>query len=232
MFALAVRALIVWWLLIVPTVAVALRALPRPTLPVLRTTQRAVLAAIFTSVALLGVEDLRDPWLRAGTLESRALPSMNARAIEPIANWLDCNVRRNVGGRLVTTFNYGGYVPWRLPYLSESIDGRTIFPDSVAKPETYFPPNQRVIPLPPWRTADLAIASLNFPQAAALDTARGWHRVAITSELQGKASMIGLWVSDRWWRAAGRGPLPTRLIPLYHRPLGQGPECASGGSLQ
>ena len=226
MFAIAVRALVVWWLLIIPTVGCAIELLPSPTLPVLRTAQRAAVVAIFVTVGLLGVDDWRDPWMRAGSASTRFLPSMNARSIEPIAEWLDCNVKHAAGGRLVTTFNYGGYVPWRLPYLSESVDGRTFFPDSVALPETYFPPNRARIPLPPWRTADLAIAPVNFPVASVLDTAVGWHRIALTSQLEGRASMIGLWVTDGWWLRAGRAPLPAHVLALYHRiPSGQGAEC-------
>jgi hypothetical protein len=218
-FAIAVRGLVVWWLLAIPTVGAALELFPEVSLPALRLAQRGAVVAIFVSVALLGLDDLRDPWMRAGSIETRVLPSVNARSIEPIAQWLDCNVAPNSRGRLLTTFNFGGYVPWRLPYLSESIDGRTIFPDSVAKAETYFPPNSRTIPLPPWRTADLAIAPVYFPVAAVLDTAKGWRRIGLTSQMDGRAAMIGLWVSERWWLSAGRSPQPTRTLPLYHRPL-------------
>lgn len=218
LFAAAVRALVIWWLLIIPPVAGVIELLPQPRLPVVRTAQRGLVLLIFAIVALLGVDDMENPWLQTGTVQTRVLPTMNARSIEPIAAWLDCNVRHDVGGRLVTTFNFGGYVPWRLPYLSESIDGRTFFPDSVAKPETYFPPNRASIPLPPWRTADLAIAPVDFPIGAVLDSATGWHRVAITSQMEGKATMIGLWVTDRWWREAGQIPMPPAVIPLAHRP--------------
>jgi hypothetical protein len=225
LFSLAVRALVVWWLVIIPSVAIAVETLPSPTLPLVRTAQRATIIAIFAVVALLGVENLRDPWMRAGSISSRALPSTNARAIEPIAEWLDCNVRRDMGGRLVTSFNYGGYVPWRLPYLSESVDGRTIFPDSVARAETYVSASRLSAPLPPWRSADLAIASVNTRIGAVLDTAAGWRRVAITSQLEGKATMIGLWVTDRWWTRAGRIPLPKGVVPLPHLPPGDRPAC-------
>jgi hypothetical protein len=218
LFAAAVRALVIWWLLIIPAAATVIELLPQPTSPVVRTAQRGLVFVIFASVGLLGVDSVNDPWMWTGTVQTRVLPTMNARSIEPIAEWLDCNVRHDAGGRLVTTFNFGGYVPWRLPYLSESIDGRTFFPDSVAKPETYFPPNRPAIPLPPWRTADLAIAPVDFPIAAVLDTATGWHRIAITSQMEGKATMIGLWVTDRWWRRAGKGALPTSMIALAHRP--------------
>jgi hypothetical protein len=221
--------LVVWWLLIIPSVGCAIEMLPVTTLPVLRTAQRGAVAAIFVSVGLLGVDDWLDPWMRAGSTSTRTLPSMNARSIEPIAEWLDCNVKPDVHGRLVTTFNYGGYVPWRLPYLSESVDGRTFFPDSVALAETYFPPNRSSIPLPPWRTADLAIAPMNYPIAAVLDTATGWRRIALTSQLEGKPSMIGLWITERWWQRAGRSPMPLHMIPLYHRPppanASSAPDC-------
>jgi hypothetical protein len=217
-FAGAVRGLVVWWLLVIPSVATALELLPEASLPALRIAQRGAVMATFVGIALLGLDDLRDPWMRAGSVSTRFLPSVNARSIEPIAQWLDCNVKPSARGRLLTTFNFGGYVPWRLPYLSESIDGRTIFPDSVAKPEAYFAPNRAAIPLPPWRSADLAIAPVYFPVAAVLDTAKGWRRIAITSQMEGGAAMVGLWVTERWWKSAGRSPLPTREIPLAHRP--------------
>jgi hypothetical protein len=216
LFALAARAILVWWLLIIPVVAGAIDLLPSPTLDVVRTAQRAALLALAGAFVLSGGDDLYDPWLRAGTVSWRTIPSLTARSMEPIAAWLDCTVRPGARGRLVTTFNLGGYVPWRLPYLSESVDGRTIFPDSVAKAETYFPPNKAKIPLQPWRTADLAIVPVSFPVASVLDTARGWRRVAITSQLDGPASSIGLWVTERWWSTSGRIPLPRQLIPLPH----------------
>ena len=217
-FAGAVRGLVVWWLLVIPAVAVALELLPEATQPSMRLAQRGAVIVIFVSIALSGLDDLRNPWMRGASVATRMLPSMNANSMEPIAQWLDCHVNPSVGGRLVTTFNFGGYVPWRLPYLSESIDGRTIFPDSVAKAETYFPPNRPTIPLPPWRTADLAIVPLNMPVASVLDTATGWHRVAITSQMDGRPTMIGLWVTERWWGRAGRSALPIRMVPLFHRP--------------
>jgi hypothetical protein len=217
-FAGAVRGLVIWWLLVIPTVAIALELLPEASLPALRLAQRGAVIATFVGIALLSLDDLRDPWMRAGSVSTRFLPSVNARSIEPIAQWLDCNVKPNARGRLLTTFNFGGYVPWRLPYLSESIDGRTIFPDSVAKAEAYFAPNRATIPLPPWRSADLAIAPLHFPVAAVLDTAKGWRRIALTSQMDGGTAMIGLWVTERWWLEAGRAPLLTHIVPLYHRP--------------
>ena len=214
-FALAARGLLVWWLVIMPAVAVSLDALPAPTLPVARTAQRTSLLALAALLVVDSADNLGDPWLRAGNVSWRTLPSTTAKSIEPIAAWLDCNLRPGVRGRLVTTFNLGGYVPWRLPQLSESVDGRTFFPDSVAKAETYFPPNRAKIPLQPWRTADVAIIPFNFPVAPVLDTTRGWRRVALTSQLDGRATIIGLWVSAGWWSRSGR-PLPSSVAALPH----------------
>jgi hypothetical protein len=213
LFALAVRSLVVWWLVTIPLSAMALSLVKPPTLPVVRTAQRAIVVAIFALVAAAGLESRLDPWLRAGSARDRYLPSVNAKSIELLARWLDCNTR-HTRGRLVTTFNYGGYVPWRLPYLSESIDGRTIFPDSVAKPETYFAPSKRDVPVQPWRTADLALLPVSFPVAAILDTATGWHRIAMAAQIEGPARMIGLWVTDRWWYRVGTVPLPRHVLPI------------------
>jgi hypothetical protein len=144
-----------------------------------------------------------------------------------LAKWLDCNTRHEAGGRLVTSFNYGGYVPWRLPYLSESIDGRVIFADSVGLAETYVVPTRRDFPLQPWRTADLAIFPVTFPVAAVLDTAHGWHRIAITSQIAGPATMIALWVQEKWWQRAGSAPLPHSTLPVMHSLDPRNATCSS-----
>jgi hypothetical protein len=216
-FVLAARGLLVWWLVIMPAFATALDVFPAPTIPTARTAQRAALLALAALLVVDGADGLADPWLRAGNVSWRTLPTTTAKSIEPIAAWLECNLRSGTKGRLVTTFNLGGYIPWRLPQLSESVDGRTFFPDSVAKAETYFPPNRATISVQPWRTADIAIVPRNFPVAAILDTARGWRKVALTSQLDGPATMIGLWVNEAWWSRSGAHPLRPGVIPLPHQ---------------
>jgi hypothetical protein len=227
MFALAVRSLVVWWLLMLPLTGMVLSEVRTPSIRVVRTAQRAILLVIFALIAAACLETWLDPALRAGTVASRYLPSTNAKAIEPLAKWLDCNTRHEAGGRLVTSFNYGGYVPWRLPYLSESIDGRVIFADSVGLAETYVVPTRRDFPLQPWRTADLAIFPVTFPVAAVLDTAHGWHRIAITSQIAGPATMIALWVQEKWWQRAGSAPLPHSTLPVMHSLDPRNATCSS-----
>jgi len=163
-----------------------------------------------------------DPWQQAGTVQSRRLPSSAASGIEPIAQWLDCHLARDASGRLLTTFNFGSYARWRLPRLSESIDGRTIFPDSAAAAEAYFLPVRRTLPLPPWRSADLAIVPLSYPVASVLDTASAWRRVATVADQNGRASIIGLWVNREWWSRAGTTDLPSRSLTLFHRATSAG----------
>jgi hypothetical protein len=227
LFAVAVRSLVVWWLVALPLCDAALDQLRLPTIPSVLTAQRAIVYAILGLIAIRALETWQDPSMLAGDTSSRFLPSTNAQSIEPLAKWLDCNVRHEVGGRLVTNFNFGGYVPWRLPYLSESIDGRVIFADSVSRPEAYFTLNSRKFPLQPWRTADLAIFPVSYPVAAVLDTATGWHRVAMTSTLEGPVRMIGLWVRDGWWERAGRGPRPKSPIPVMHSSEPRRATCAA-----
>jgi len=225
-FGIAVRGVLPWWLLSMPAVAVALGVLVSPTTPLVLTTQRTVVAAIFGAVAAFGGGVSGDPWLAAGTVETRYLPSTAASGIEPIARWLDCHLAPAARGRLLTIFNYGSYVAWRLPHLSQSIDGRTIFPDSAARAETYLLPVRRTLPLPPWRSADLAIVPVPYPVAAVLDTATGWRRVAMTADRDGPATMIGLWVKESWWANAGSEGLPSRQLLLMHTPPDATRGCA------
>jgi hypothetical protein len=226
LFALALRSLVVWWLVTIPISALALSLARTPALPVVRTAQRAIVLVIFALVAAAGLETWEDPALRAGDARTRYLPSINAKMIEPLARWIECNTRPT-DGRLVTMFNFGGYFPWRLPRLSESIDGRTIFPDSVARAETYFTSFKTEIPLQPWRTADVAIFPISFPVAAILDSARGWHRVAMTNQLDGPSRMIGVWVTDAWWQRAGVGPLPRHVLPVMQSLEPRATSCAA-----
>jgi hypothetical protein len=111
---------------------------------------------------------------------------------------------------VLTAFHYGSYLAWRLPSYSASIDGRTIFPDSAARPEAYHIAVAGAPPLGPWRSADLAIVPLKFPVAGVLDTARGWRRVAAVDSSARVPLALGLWVRDAWWaRAAARGEART-----------------------
>lgn len=200
-FAVMVRSLLVWWLMMIPLVAiVAERATSRVT-PLIA---RALPFVVVAWVVVLGARywiDARDAWPAAAGPGSsaRTLPSPAALLIEPSLEWLDRNAPHPIHGRLLTVFSFGSYVAWRMPGLSESVDGRTIFPDSAAAPDAFWRSTSGPIPLGPWQSADVAIVPVTFPVASVLDTARGWQRVDVRSRARGAGAwMPGLWVRRAW----------------------------------
>lgn len=103
-----------------------------------------------------------------------------------------------VPARVLTVFDLGSYLAWRGPRLSESIDGRTIFPDSASLPDAMFAAGSRAGALGPWRSADAALVPTGYPVAAVLDTAAQWMRLA-TSNTPSPVGPIGLWVRRPWY---------------------------------
>jgi hypothetical protein len=214
-FAYAFRLLAVWWLLVLPVAGWVVddRASREPDqLP-----RRAIrLPAYLVLFGLLVANLARSArnWAREGTVESRTLATVQARGAEPLAAWLAPRLRPGADGRLLTVFNYGSYLTWRLPRLSPSVDGRSLFPDSVALPEAFVPADAPSIPLPPWRSAELAIAPLDRRISAVLDTATGWRRVAEALPDSGRQDASALWVRESWWQRSGVGPLPATPVRL------------------
>jgi len=161
---------------------------------------RRVLVLIFAALPAALV-------LNFGRLDARLgkgiVPAPRA-SLEPLVRWLEEHVRVTSGSRprVLTNFDYGSYLTWRLPAYSMSIDGRTIFPDSVAAPEAYRFADQGAIPLGPWRAADLAIVPLRVPVAAVLDTAAGWVRLDSVPAGRGVPLASGLWAREDWLRVA------------------------------
>ena len=138
--------LLPWWLLTLPLTALAL-TLAAPATPIVVTTQRAVVAAIFGAMALIMMAEMAIPGRRP-TLPSRQLPSSAASGIEPIANWPIVTRSRLQRGDCSPRSTSLRSV--ELPRLSESIDSRTIFPDSAAAAGVLLPV-RRSLPLPPWQ---------------------------------------------------------------------------------
>ena len=115
---------------------------------------------------------------------------------------------------MFTSFGFGTYLTWRLPALSYSIDGRNIFPDSVAAAESYMLASGGRAPLGPWRSADLAMVPLAREVASVLDTAAGWRRVVVVADERGDSDTAGLWVRDSWWRQVSARDLPDSAARL------------------
>jgi hypothetical protein len=149
-----------------------------------------------------------------GGLESRTLPSLKAFASEPAAAWLESHTTIPRGTRLLTSFNYGSYLKWRLPAVSESIDSRNIFPDSVALPD--IPSTNADRPTGPWRSSDLAVVPETFPVAGILDHDPEWRKIgtAVASPWAPSAPRVGLWGRRAWLAFNVRVPLPDSSVVL------------------
>ncbi|MGI9077802.1 MAG: hypothetical protein ACR2G6_10840 [Gemmatimonadaceae bacterium] len=199
-FAYAVRAMLIWWMLILPTVAAAIELLALvPKREIIVRAQKFCLYAILVFLVAGRVHNARDVRADYPGNVSPFTPFASAMA-DPLTSWLECNSRADARGRVLTVFKLGSYLVWSLPSFSSSIDGRNIFPDSVARAESYHWPRSGPVPLGPWQSADLAIVTLDYPVAAVLDTATGWHKVAATDSV-GRAlnARAAMWVRTAWW---------------------------------
>ncbi|MEJ7810142.1 MAG: hypothetical protein WKG32_06945 [Gemmatimonadaceae bacterium] len=220
----AIRAILVWWMLMLPWVALCVERLAAvPKSPLIVRAQKAVLVLLVLLLVTARIGGMRRDRARYGrAVSGSVLPAIGSR-VEPVVAWLACHTRPEAGGRIFTVFKLGTYLTWRSPTYSSSIDGRNIFPDSVAQAEAYMLPPKRPLVLGPWKSADLAIATLDYPVAAALDTATGWRRAATGDARAGDASAaVGLWVRDRWWARMGLAPLPAQPVRLPMALAGQG----------
>ncbi|MFL5574858.1 MAG: hypothetical protein ACJ79S_02665 [Gemmatimonadaceae bacterium] len=226
-FALAARALLVWWLLLLPWVGQGVEAADRALAGDGAAARQWRIVSVWAVCSLLLLTRLA-PIAAAdgteGTVRTRTLPVPAAPWVDPLAAWLECHARPGATGRLHTVHSYGSYLIWRLPGYSPSIDGRTIFADSIAGAEAYRGAwEARPTTYGPWAAADLAIAPAHFALAGVLDTATGWRRAA-TAEWSGVRA--GLWIRDAWWtRAGGGAPLPGRGAWVS----GPGAVCAHAG---
>ncbi|HKT08534.1 MAG TPA: hypothetical protein VJR24_11605 [Gemmatimonadaceae bacterium] len=193
-FAMALRAIVVWWFATLPMLALVLERIPEPRTPFHRRALSLTFAALPVALVL--------NFGRMGERLGKGIVPAPRASVEPLAQWLDDHVRLTGDGRprMLTNFDYGSYLTWRLPAYSMSIDGRTIFPDSVAAPEAYRFADQGAFPLGPWREADVAIVPRNVPVASVLDTATGWIRLDSVPAGRGVPLASGLWAREDWLR--------------------------------
>ena len=145
-----------------------------------------------------------------GDTDRRTLPTIEALPAERLAAWLERSGRADRHGKVMSTFVFGSYLTWRLPHLSQSIDSRGIFPDSVTGAEAVVLAPDRDVPLGPWRSADLAIIPLRFRVAGVLDTASGWQRMATVPGAPVPMDSVALWVRREWWAAQSQTPPAQR----------------------
>ncbi|HEX9107266.1 MAG TPA: hypothetical protein VF832_08555 [Longimicrobiales bacterium] len=197
LFAYAYRLLAVWWLLSLPAVgaAVGAAAAGPGTRPRLR-------LAVVIGLAALMVGTGMPPWPRdlrlEGGVHRRTLPSSPAAAARPLAEWLVCHTGPGAGGRIFTSFNFGSYLTWRLPGYSVSLDGRTIFPDSVAREYAWALAGRNAPHALTWAYADVAIIPRWLAVNDALAADPSWLRLADSNAGGGEIAI--LWARVAWWR--------------------------------
>jgi hypothetical protein len=189
-FGMAGRLLLVWWFAALPLLVRLLERAPRPPAGF----QRRLALGVMASLPLVMSVGLA--W-HTGTADTD-LSSPARRSVDPLATWLEGHVRPGGRPKVLTVFNYGSYLTWRLPAYSMSIDGRSIFPDSAARPDAYRVADDGPLPFGPWQSADVAILPLGYPVAAVLDSAHEWMRVDTVPAVSSEKFGSGLWVRRSW----------------------------------
>jgi hypothetical protein len=208
-FARYFKGLSSWWWCALPLVALALARVPN-----FSSRRVAIAWSIVVPLTVLAFSPTNVRLWRAtrhleGNTATRRLPTMRGFASEAAARWLEMNQSIPSGTRVLTTFNFGSYLKWRLPTISESIDTRGVFPDSAALPDV--PSVSRRSHVGPWREASVAIVPTNYPVAEILDADPQWRKIgtAAPAPWDLNAARVGLWAKRDWLEAqrlAGRKP--------------------------
>jgi hypothetical protein len=198
-FGMVGKTILVWWLAVLPLAA---RVVDRFLADTGRRAIRLVPLVAWGGVLGLRLHARAEAERPAASASPRAVPTLAGAAVEPLLAVLDGEIGPRARGRVLTDMEFGGYLTWRAPGLSPSVDGRTIYPDSIAGVETFVGPLVAERPLGPIAGADLALLPLTTPTAAVLDTAAGWQRVAVNRPRVVGASAAGLWVRRDWWANA------------------------------
>lgn len=198
LFGTAVRGIVIWLLAALPLLARAAAAIPLPELERTRRINRW--ATMLVPLGLIGGGIRRDDMLPVvtATMATRQLPVPAAAVMEPLVRFVECSLKPPAGTHAYTSFNYGSYLVWRLPTLSYSIDGRNIYPDSVAVAEAFQVANDGPMQLGPWRSADVAIAPLKHATAHAINASAQWQLLRVSVPVDTTERAAGLWVKRSW----------------------------------
>ena len=206
-FALAARGAFLWWLVCLPLVGVTLERVPVPTEGAVGRVLRVAPLAFFGAWAAGNARDTVRA-LRSGENGAvRWLPNRSARAAFLLADSLD-RVAPHGRGRVVTTFNYGNAMLWRLPRYSMSIDGRAVFPDSATALDTYVFAASRADTLrAPLGGADLVLLPQSHTGLAQVARTAGWRLLARVRPARGpSADTAEVWAREEWMQRYGVRP--------------------------
>jgi hypothetical protein len=214
-FAYAGRLVFAWWTLAFPLMGNALHRLSAmASEPLRRPFGRAAFAGLSAIVLIVSAPEISPAfWLFEGNTVHRMLPRAGEDPALWLPSWLLCYTRAGANGRIFTEFNYGSELNWRLPGYSSSIDGRTIFPDSVAVDFSFYPYGRRRTHARTWTSADLALLDRAFWTAPLLDQDTAWILLAESRRARGGSG--ALWARRAWWLKWGT---PTALPARDIRP--------------
>ncbi|AMW05825.1 hypothetical protein GEMMAAP_15515 [Gemmatimonas phototrophica] len=189
LYGLALRGLLIWWLLALPLVAMAFASIPLPSLTL---TKRLVVVGWMVSIVGLVGQGLT---MRQKMPRVDILPHSESPALAKAVGVLSCLFQKDANSQPVrgtTVFNYGSYLTWRVPTVSWSVDGRSIFPDSVAMAEVRQELRHGSLVEPPWRSSELALLPPGHATIGHIAADSGWERVAFSPDTA--ASGAELWI--------------------------------------
>lgn len=207
LFGTAVRGIVIWLLAALPLLARSAAAIPLPQLERTRRINRW--ATMMVPLGLIGgvAKQSKELPVMSATVATRQLPVPAAIVMEPLVRLVECALNAPLNTHAYVSFNYGSYLVWRLPSLSYSIDGRNIYPDSVAGAEAYQVSNDGPMRLGPWRSADIAFAPLAHATARAIDASPEWRLLRVSVPVDTTDRPAGLWAKRSWLSAHAKAGL-------------------------
>jgi hypothetical protein len=211
LFGTAVRGVVLWFMAALPLLALAAAAVPLPSEARIRrlTALCALLVPAFAVMQQVKVRRYVPVVSAAGA--GAQIPVQVAPPLEPIVSWLSCAVPVSATAqppRIFTVFNYGNYLLWRAPRYSLSVDGRAIFPDSVARADAFQVVFKGPVELGPWRSADLAILPTRHELTGRLRADTTWQEIRVVIPRDSLFGAAVLWARRDWLRRAG-APRPS-----------------------
>lgn len=211
LFGMAVRGLLLWWLLVLPWMAMACGAIPLPrSSRVATVTLGAWVVLVLSSVPQT---------LRASARSARVdgLSHPYAHDLTSAVRILECAIapdasKRGLSAvtRGMTNFDYGSYLAWRVPQVSWSIDGRTIFPDSVAAAEAMQELRHGEPRHQPWTHANVVVFSTGHATLGRIAADSAWMPL-VRAEGEPRVP-VELWVRTVWWMGVAHRASCTRAL--------------------
>lgn len=210
LFGTAMRGLVIWWALSLPLLARTAHSIPVPNSLTIRRANVVLTCLVPVGLALFSWRWAEQHTQVTLNRNTRQLPLGSAPILEPLVRWVECYTHAPPGSRAHNIFDHGSYLTYRLPTLSYSIDGRTIFPDSVANADAYQLSSRGPMRLGPWRSADLAFVPLRHALNSVLEGDRDWRLVRVSASNDPALAPVGLWVRNRWLTRFGVDIIPLR----------------------